>query len=159
MVRERRQQVPAGAQAGALRDLQHPSLHRGDFIVQHIQQHAAATLSGSSSAPLFVYAAYQGVHYPLQVPKQYFDRYTSQGANTGDCVWDQQGVTHSGRMNGFSCSADPAYPSVTKPELDCHCNRLLVKAQVSALSDGVGNLTKALQATGMWANTVLVFQG
>lgn len=38
-------------------------------------------------------------------------------------------------------------------------NRLLVKAQVSALSEGVGNITSALKRRGMWSNTVLVFMG
>ena len=75
----------------------------------------------------------EGVHYPLEVPKQYFDRYESQGANSGDCLWERQGLSAGGRRNGFSCTRDPRYPFVTKPALDCKCNRLVVKAQVSAL--------------------------
>ena len=39
------------------------------------------------------------------------------------------------------------------------CNRLVVKAQVTALSEAVGNLSKALARRNMWNNTVLVFMG
>ena len=99
----------------------------------------------------------EGVHYPLEVPKEFFDRYESQGANSGDCLWERQGLSAGGRRNGFSCTRDPRYPFVTKPALDCKCNRLVVKAQVSALSEAVGNLTAELQASGMWNRTVLVF--
>jgi hypothetical protein len=101
-----------------------------DFVVEHIRSRTAA------SPPLFVYAAYQGVHYPLQVPKAYFDRYAAQGANSGDCVWSNQGATGGGRMNGFACDLDPAYAEMPKAGKDCKCNRLVVKAQVSALSEG-----------------------
>ena len=34
-----------------------------------------------------------------------------------------------------------------------------MKAQVSALSEGVGNITAALKENGMWSSTVLIFQG
>ncbi len=127
-----------------------------DFVVNRIGAHAA---KAGKDAPLFVYAAYQGVHYPLQVPKYYFDRYASQGANAGDCVWSNQSRTRGGYANGFACDRDPSYPFITKTGLNCKCNRLLVKAQVSALSEGVGNITRALKVSGMWDRTVLVFQG
>ena len=122
-----------------------------DFVVDRIGAHAAKE---GKDAPLFVYAAYQGVHYPLQVPKHYFDRYGSQGANAGDCVWSKQTRTRGGYANGFVCDGDPAYPFIAKTGLNCKCNRLLVKAQVSALSEGVGNITAALKASGMWDRTV-----
>ena len=113
-----------------------------EFIVRHILGHDPTT-------PLFVYAAFQGVHYPLEVPRRFFDRYASSS-----CVWeDQQLSPTSGYPNGFDCSADPAFPGLNKPGLDCECNRLLVRAQVSALSEAVGNITDALQQRGMWNNT------
>ena len=126
-----------------------------DFVVDRIGTHAA---KHGTNAPLFVYAAYQGVHYPLQVPKRYFDRYAAQGANAGDCLWESQTHTRGGYPNGFVCDGDPSYPFVTKRGLNCKCNRLLVKAQVSALSEGVGNISAALKTNGMWERTVLVFQ-
>ena len=42
---------------------------------------------------------------------------------------------------------------------NCYCNRLMVKAQVSALDEALGNVTAALRTAGMWDNTVLVFMG
>tara|TARA_B110000208_G_scaffold60322_1_gene78553 strand:- start:267 stop:2114 length:1848 start_codon:yes stop_codon:yes gene_type:complete len=124
-----------------------------DFVVQHIEAHDA------SASPLFVYAAFQGVHFPLQVPQRYFDRYASQGAGSGDCVWTKQSHTSLGRMNGFACDPNAAYPTLGKVGIACLCNRLLVKAQVSALSEAVGNITAALKRQGMWENTILIFQG
>lgn len=122
-----------------------------DFLVKQIEAH-------DPSEPLFIYAAFQGVHYPLEVPKEYFDRYAAQGAGSGDCTWDKQ-VLSNGFPNGFQCEATPAFPNLGHVGLDCLCNRLVVKAQVSALSEGVGNLTRALAAKGMWNNTVLIFMG
>ena len=112
------------------------------FIQSEIVNFAEAR---STENALFVYAAFQGVHYPLQVPRQYFERYAAQGAGTGDCVWSEQKAADpespsSPFKNGFQCSIDPLFPTL-KPGLSCLCNRLLVKAQVSALSEGVGNVS------------------
>jgi arylsulfatase A-like enzyme len=123
-----------------------------DFIVKRINGHDPTT-------PLFVYAAFQGVHYPLQVPRRFFDRYASQGAGSGDCAWEKQKNGSNGYPNGFECTANADFPHLRKPGLDCECNRLLVKAQVSSLSEAVGNITTALRTKGMWNNTVLVFMG
>ena len=132
-----------------------------NFVVDHIKGHG----NSNSTAPLFgefllsscaigrryvshtalkilpaVYAAYQGVHYPLQVPKSYFDRYAAQGANSGDCIWESQAVTKGGQKNGFSCAPDPLYPLIKKAGLDCKCNRLLV-----------GHFTSKHQSRLAWA--------
>eukprot|EP00927_Polykrikos_kofoidii_P048039 TRINITY_DN42276_c0_g2_i1.p1 TRINITY_DN42276_c0_g2~~TRINITY_DN42276_c0_g2_i1.p1 ORF type:complete len:603 (-),score=82.77 TRINITY_DN42276_c0_g2_i1:106-1914(-) len=122
-----------------------------NWIVEQIDHH-------NVSQPVFIYASFQGVHYPLEVPKQYFDRYASQGADVGDCEWGKQITAASGYPNGFECEENPIHPGV-RPGLDCFCNRLLVKAQVSALSEGIGNITRALKGAGMWDNTVLIFMG
>jgi hypothetical protein len=73
----------------------------------------------------------EGIHYPLEVPKRFFDRYSSQGANTGDCIWDKQTKASNGYPNGFDCTHNTDFPLLPKPGLDCECNRLLVKAQVA----------------------------
>lgn len=124
-----------------------------DFVAQQIRGHDA------EASPLFIYAAFQGVHYPLEVPKPYFDRYEAQGAGAGDCKWELQNMGGNGIPNGFECDPNSAYPNLGKVGLSCVCNRLLVKAQVSALSQGVGNITAALRDSGMWDNSVLVFMG
>jgi hypothetical protein len=102
------------------------------------------------------YAAFQGVHYPLEVPELYFNRYSEQGAGEGDCNWQNQPTTSNGVPQGFACDPDAAYPGLAHVGLSCVCNRLIVKAQVSALSEGVGNITAALRAAGLWETTVLV---
>ena len=123
------------------------------YIVDHIDAHDAA------ASPLFVYAAFQGVHFPLQVPRPYFERYAAQGAGSGDCAWERQKNTSLGRPSGFKCDPNPTYPNLSEVGIACVCNRLLVKAQVSALSEAVGNITDALKRKGMWENSILVFQG
>ena len=123
-----------------------------EFVANQIRGH-------DSAVPLFVYAAFQGVHYPLQVPRKYFQRYAEQGADAGACMWDEQGTTPAGHQNGFTCKPNPNYPGLSHVGAACECNRLLVKAQVSALSEAVGNITCALQERGLWNNTVLIFMG
>jgi arylsulfatase A-like enzyme len=120
-----------------------------EFVTNQIRGHDPAV-------PLFVYAAFQGVHYPLQVPRKYWQRYTEQGAEAGDCMWDNQSTTPAGHQNGFSCEPDQNHPGLSHVGLACECNRLLVKAQVSSLSEAVGNITSALQESGLWNNTVLM---
>ena len=116
------------------------------FLTKRIAAH-------DPTKPLFMYAAFQGVHYPLQVPRRFFDRYAAQGAGT-TCVWERQRNTTEGYANGFTCDHNDVFPAGQGPVgLDCECNRLLVKAQVSSLSEAVGNITAALKANGdMWAN-------
>ena len=120
------------------------------FIQSEIMNFAKAR---STEKALFVYAASQGVHpsHPLQVPWQYFERYAAQGAGTGDCVWSKQKAADpespgSPIKNGFQCGIDPRFPTL-KAGLSCLCNRLLVKAQVSALSEGVGNVSCEIYLT------------
>eukprot|EP00729_Bicosta_minor_P031111 gene31111-12787_t len=64
-----------------------------DLLVQEIAKHAA---DPHSSAPLFIYAAYQSVHGPLEVPRRFFDLYKDQGAESNDCLWANQN-------KGFQC--------------------------------------------------------
>ncbi|GFS18368.1 arylsulfatase B [Elysia marginata] len=69
------------------------------------------------SKPMFLYLAYQAVHGPLEVPKQYEEQYKH--------IKDKK--------------------------------RRIFAGMVSALDQGVGNLTRALKQANMWKNTVLIF--
>jgi arylsulfatase A-like enzyme len=98
--------------------------------------------------------AFQNVHGPLEVPKQYFDLYRDQGAGSQDgaqCTWERY-MARGGK--GFHCTNPTGVSGA-----NCYCNRLIVKAQVSALDEAVKNLTAALTTHGLWENSVLVFQG
>ena len=71
------------------------------------------------------------------------------GAN---CTWERYEKEHGGK--GFECENVHGASGQ-----NCYCNRLIVKAQVSALDDAVLNLTTALKARGIWDKSVFVFQG
>ena len=85
-------------------------------------QHAVDTISRfspSSDDRLFLYLAYQNVHWPLMAPEKYVTRFAnSTGGNKA---------------------------------------RQLVCAMAAFLDDGVGNVTAALKAAGIFQDTVIVF--
>jgi hypothetical protein len=56
----------------------------------------------------------------------YFERYTDQGANAGDCVWSAQTNSSTGFPNGFECGPNPSYPALSPNRLDCFCNRYVL---------------------------------
>ena len=98
------------------------------------------------------------MHYPLEVDRRHYDLYASQGAGKDRCKWELQNNNTAGFPSGFDCGPSPGLPGL-QPGLDCNCNRLIVKAQVTALSEAVGNISGALKAKGMYDNSVLVFMG
>eukprot|EP00051_Salpingoeca_urceolata_P002903 m.53632 g.53632 ORF g.53632 m.53632 type:complete len:620 (-) comp12399_c0_seq1:4-1863(-) len=117
------------------------------FITKRIREHAI----NNPSKPLFVYAAYQAIHSPLEVDKRFFDLYDDQGANQGPCDWSLKDP-----KDGFKCT----WPTdELKGGANCYCNRLVIKAMVSALDEAVGNITRALNESGLANNTVFIFQG
>ena len=131
------------------------------FLEQEIAQHVIK----KANKPLFVYASFQNVHGPLEVPRRFFDLYKSQGADVpggADCLWSKT-KSKGGFSTGFECDNDDSIPGLPGKTgfsgQACYCNRLIVKAQVSALDEAVRNLTRALATAGLWNNSVLVFQG
>jgi hypothetical protein len=85
---------------------------------------------------LFIYAAYQNVHGPLEVPRRYFDLYKDQGAGVAsgaNCTWERYMSEHGGK--GFKCANPPGVKA--EAGQNCYCNRLIVKAQVSALDEAI----------------------
>jgi arylsulfatase A-like enzyme len=117
-----------------------------DYIVAAIE----TTMAEQSNKPMFIYASFQGIHSPLEVPKQYFDLYKTQGADEGDCAWSKLR-----KRGGFDCKQ----PKGSASGANCLCNRLIVKAQVSCLDEALGNITDAMKRTGMYNNSVIVVQG
>ena len=85
-------------------------------------------------------------------------QYASQGAGSGECQWDMQIRSKSGYPNGFNCSGYPGQPELPIG-LDCKCNRLVVAAQITALSEAVGNITSTLKTKDMLNSSVIVFMG
>lgn len=77
---------------------------------------AAADLSSRH----MLYVAFQNVHWPLQAPQSYIDRF-------------------AGKTGGSQ-------------------ERQMVCAMAAFLDDAVGNITAALQATGLWEDTLVIFQ-
>ena len=132
------------------------------FLEQEIAKHAV----NKPDNPLFVYASFQNVHAPLEVPRRFFDLYKSQGADVpggADCLWNKTSGNGKHGSTGFKCDTDDSVPGLPGKTgfrgQACYCNRLIVKAQVSALDEAVRNLTRALQTAGLWENSVLVLQG
>ena len=75
-----------------------------------------------------------------------------QGADVpggADCLWSKQEARDGQFKSGFRCDNDDTAPGVKGSfgGQNCYCNRLVVKAQVSALDEAVGNLTRSLQAS------------
>ena len=72
----------------------------------------------SNIGPFFIYAAYQAVHEPLQVPDEYMEK----------------------------CSHIP-YKAYNRP---------IFCAMMQALDEGIGNVTKTLDASGYLDNTIII---
>ena len=83
-----------------------------------------------SAAPLFLYYAAHLVHDPLQVPQVYLDMMSKAGGGAFDNATDTSEKSNE---------------------------RMTYHAMAKALDDQVGNLTAAVKAKGMWANTLLWF--
>jgi arylsulfatase A-like enzyme len=100
-----------------------------DRAVQVIQNHhhhqqqqqagTAATNASTTTQPLFLYLAYQGVHAPNEVPLIYSDRYRHHHDDWTD-------------------------------------ERQLYAGMLTAVDEGIGNVTNALRKAGMWDDTVLI---
>jgi arylsulfatase A-like enzyme len=83
-------------------------------------QKAVEVVEQSDAAePFFLYLAYQNIHWPLEAPQSYIDRFANRTAG------------NAGRQS--------------------------ILAMVSVMDEGVGNLTAALKAKGIYDDTLLIF--
>ena len=119
------------------------------FVADAIRAHG-------TPAPLFVYFAMQSVHAPLEVPQEFFERYSGE-EGYGQCARGR-GTSPPPRVDSFPCTPRPGYAAF-EPGIDCYCNRLVVKAMCSAMDDAVAAVRDAMAAKGMLDNAVVVFAG
>ena len=105
--------------------------------VQLVEAHDVTT-------PFFLYWAPHKVHAPLQVAAEFLTPYplddNRQCRSTPETC-DERGWTDCGCT--FMCS----------------CNRRMIKGMVTAVDAMLTNLTVAMQAKGMWQNTLVFFLG
>ena len=101
-----------------------------------------------STKPFFLYWAPHKVHSPLQAPAAFTSLYPLDP--NGTCTSTPE--TCSGRgygTGGGGCGC----------KLQCYCNRRIVRAMVSVTDAMLTNLTRALEAKQMAANTIYFFLG
>ena len=100
-------------------------------IASHAAASAAASAASDAPPPLFMYLAYQAIHSPDEVPQSYRDPFNATIPDT------------------------PADPSKVLNNVGNH--RRTVAGMVAALDEGVGNVTAALKAAGMFDDTLIFF--
>ena len=84
-----------------------------------INQWGPGGAGAASGQPLFLYLAWQDVHWPLQAPQAYLDRFANATGGNAE--------------------------------------RQAVCAMAAHMDDGLGNVTAALKANGLYDDTVMVF--
>jgi len=93
------------------------------------------------SLPLLLFYAPHVAHCPMQVPKEYYDKF--------DWMTDDEGKCAQQTVKGLH-SIDPRFP-----DLEYKC-RQQYHAMVMIMDEVVGNVTDALKAKGMWEDTLVV---
>ena len=108
-----------------------------DELVGVVQRHDAA----NAATPLLVFYAPHVAHCPLQVPKDYYDKFSFMEDDEGKCAAQTVKGLHS---------IDPHFPDT---EYKC---RQQYHAMVMVMDEVVGNITEAFKAKNMWDNTLVV---
>eukprot|EP00039_Didymoeca_costata_P002944 m.64049 g.64049 ORF g.64049 m.64049 type:complete len:582 (+) comp11620_c0_seq2:55-1800(+) len=119
------------------------------FFTSFLQERIEVHVKQQPTQPLFIYAAYQNVHSPLEVPLRFLELYKDQGAGQGSCSYDKKDA-----RKGYTCDN-----SNNESGNNCYCNRIIIKAMVSALDEAIGNVTHTMTQQGIMNNTIIVFQG
>eukprot|EP00750_Incisomonas_marina_P026244 INCI5887.11.p1 GENE.INCI5887.11~~INCI5887.11.p1 ORF type:complete len:660 (-),score=87.45 INCI5887.11:928-2907(-) len=99
------------------------------------QENAAASSDGCSNKSLFLYLAYQAIHSPLQVPQSYSDQYhhlfQQMSADAGD--------------------------QLARAPVAVWDQRKKVLGMISALDEGIHNVTQSLREEGLWKDCIFIF--
>lgn len=101
-----------------------------------------------TTTPFFLYWAPHKVHSPLQAAPEFLVHYPEDPNHT--CTSTPETCSARGYGTGsHGCGCD----------LMCYCNRRILKGMFSALDAMTYNLTQALEAKGMWDNTLFIMLG
>lgn len=92
--------------------------------------------------PIFLFYAPHVAHCPLQVPKEYYDKFDFMSDDEGFCSKQTVKDEHP---------IDPEHL-----EMKYQCRRQHA-AMIMIMDEVVGNLTNAMQKKGMWNNTLMIF--
>lgn len=111
-----------------------------DRMKEIIQNHSSHHGSDDNE-PLFLFYAPHIAHCPLQVPKDYLDKFDFMEDDDAECQ-AQTGYIY------------PPDEDALPPKFSC---RKQYHAMVNLLDDLVGSLVHEFKAQGLWDNTLLVF--
>lgn len=130
-----------------------------DEAVRQIRTHA----SGGKGTPFFQYVAYTAPHWPLHAREEDIEKYRGRFDGGWDLLRQQRldrmiamGLIHE---NWKLSGRDPAVcPWEQEEHKKWQARRMEVyAAQIDRMDQGIGRILKALQETGTWDNTLLVF--
>lgn len=116
-----------------------------------------------SGKPFFAYVAFQANHSPIQVPRQFRERYQGRYSQGWDALRNErrQKVIEEGllpREAKAGGDALPAWSALTDQQQAYEARRMEVYAgMASAMDQEIGRLVDYLRRTGQYDNTLFVF--
>ncbi len=110
---------------------------------------------GAADGPFFIYAAFNAPHDPRQAPREYLDRYPPDALRVPDSFLKENPWRHS---MGFGQSLrDELLAPMPRIEHSVRVHRSEYYALITHLDDQVGRICAALEDSGQFGNTVIVF--
>ena len=110
----------------------------GSRAVQIVQEH-------NTSENFFLYWAPHKVHSPLQAAPEFLEHYPLDPGHR--CTSTPDKCLRRGWGLGCGCSGM------------CYCNRRIFRAMLSSVDAMLANLTSAMEARGLWQDTLVFFLG
>lgn len=130
-----------------------------DEAVRQIHEHQAR----HSDKPFFQYVAYTAPHWPLHAPEEDIAKYKGRF----DEGWDVLREKRLERLKQMGivapdCPLSPrdegVEPWESAPHKEWEARRMEVyAAQIDRMDQGIGRIVEALQESGQWDNTLIVF--